>query len=98
MLAQLTEFDLRIWGNLWQRSKGRFPARVVQNEAVYCKDLSQVFNASKINLAFLRKANRNLHTSGTFEIPACGGFQLSERTEEVLDFLKKERRSNVLLR
>ena len=51
--------------------------------------MSQVFGASRINLAFLRKANRDQHTTRTFEIPACGGFELSERTDEVLSFFEE---------
>lgn len=89
-LAQLTGFDLRIWGADWERA-GRWRGRsgVIQKRAVYCGEMSKMFNASKINLAFLRKANRDRHTSRTFEIPACGGFQLSERTEEVLGFFEE---------
>lgn len=90
ILEQLTEFNLRIWGGDWERA-GRWQGRadVLQRRAVFCEEMSKVFNASKINLAFLRKANRDRHTSRTFEIPACGGFQLSERTEEVLGFFEE---------
>jgi len=87
MLAQLTEFDLRIWGEYWHKA-GNSPGlrRAIQNRPVYCEEMSRVFNASKINLGFLRKANRDRQTTRTFEIPACGGFQLSERTEEILGY------------
>jgi spore maturation protein CgeB len=86
-LAQLTEFNLRIWGASWHRADKKLGlGKAIQNRAVYCDEMSRVINASKINLAFLRKANRDRHTSRTFEIPACGGFQLSERTDEVLSF------------
>jgi len=89
-LAQLKEFDLRIWGAYWHKAGKELGLRgAIQNRAVYCDDMSRVFNASKINLAFLRKANRDRHTSRTFEIPACGGFQLSERTDEVLSFFEE---------
>ncbi len=89
-LEQLNGFDLRVWGNDWQKlpRKSRLRSRV-EGRPVYGGELARVFGASKVSLSFLRKANRDLHTSRTFEIPACGGFQLSERTEEVLNFFEE---------
>jgi len=92
ILVQLKEFDLRIWGADWHKAGKELGLReAIQNRAVYCGEMSRVFNASKINLSFLRKANRDRHTTRTFEIPACGGFQLSERTDEVLGFFEEGR-------
>jgi spore maturation protein CgeB len=91
-LAQLIEFDLRIWGDYWHKAPRSLGlSKAIQNRSVCCQELSRVFRASKINLAFLRKANRDRHTTRTFEIPACGGFQLSERTDEVLGFFEEGR-------
>ena len=90
MLEQLNGFNLRVWGNDWHRLRpGSALHLSVAGLAVYGGELARVFGASKISLSFLRKANRDRHTSRTFEIPACGGFQLSERTEEVLNFFEE---------
>lgn len=91
MLSYLSDYDLRVWGNNWNQARGLIPKHHIENLAVYCRDLSLVLNCTKINLAFLRKANRDLHTSRTFEIPACGAFQLSERTSEVLCYFDENK-------
>lgn len=89
-LAQLKHFNLRIWGSDWHKANKKLGVRKsLEYRAVYCEEMSRVFNASKVNLAFLRKANRDRHDQRTFEIPACGGFELSERTDEILGFFQE---------
>lgn len=85
-------YDLRIYGDGWGRLSESSCVKkrgVIQKKAVYCGDLSEVFNASKIVLAFLRKHNRDRQTSRTYEIPGCGAFMLHERTNEATALFKE---------
>lgn len=75
---------VRIWGCRWERWKGRHPNLIVEGQPLYEEDYVKALCASKIALCFLRKVNRDLQTSRTMEIPACGAFMLAERTEEHL--------------
>jgi spore maturation protein CgeB len=50
---------------------------------------------TKINIGLLSEirpgaSSGDLTTSRTFEIPACGGFMLHERTAEVLEFFSED--------
>jgi hypothetical protein len=65
---------------------GPWPSGYVRQGMLYSRH--PVFGASyaeclqcfKITLCFLRKNNRDLYTSRSIEIPACGAFMLAERT------------------
>ncbi len=74
--------SVRVWGNGWSKLAGAHALLRVEERPVYDDDYARTINASRINLAFLRKANRDLQTCRTVEIPACGGFMLHEASPE----------------
>lgn len=74
--------DVRIWGNNWDRCRYKHPGMRIENRPVYLDQYQKTIAASKINLCFLRKLNRDLHTNRSIEIPAIGGFMLAERSQE----------------
>jgi spore maturation protein CgeB len=72
---------VRVWGNGWGGAPTH-PNLRIEHQPVYDDDYARALNASRINLAFLRKANRDLQTCRTVEIPACSGFMLHEHSRE----------------
>lgn len=71
---------VRVWGP-WPRWKSA-PGFRVEGRPLWSDDYARAIAAFDINLCFLRKVNRDRHTTRSVEIPACGGFLLGERTEE----------------
>lgn len=78
-----------IWGNGWAGWVGQHPNLDVRNEFLFGEDYSRAICATKININFLRKINRDEVTSRSVEIPACGGFMLAERTGRHSSFFKE---------
>ncbi|MBU1348150.1 MAG: glycosyltransferase [Alphaproteobacteria bacterium] len=79
---------VRVWGSGWERAPPLDGVRI-EGRALYGDDYARVLCASRINLCFLRKLNRDLQTTRSVEIPACGAFMLAERTSEHLSLFKE---------
>jgi hypothetical protein len=76
---------VRIWGPNWDRFGPSHPNLRIEGKSVWSRDYAKAICAFDINLGFLRKVSRDLQTTRSIEIPACGGFMLAERTGEHLD-------------
>jgi len=81
---------VRIWGPNWDRECGlRHPNMRVEGRPLWGDDYVKAICSFDINLHFLRKINRDLQTTRSIEIPACGAFMLAERTDEHLKLFKE---------
>lgn len=87
-LSHLLQYDLKIWGNSWEKADKKIQKKW-QKKEVIGEEFSKVCNTSKIILNIIRRQNIPAHNMRTFEVPACGGFLLSVKTEEAQDFFKE---------
>ena len=82
----LLDYDFKIWGNSWEKASSKIQEKW-QKRAAIGDDFSKVCASSKINLNFIRKQNIPAHNMRTFEIPAAGGFMLSNQAAEQSEIL-----------
>jgi hypothetical protein len=80
--------DVRVWGP-WPRSKA-VPGLQIEGRPLWDDDYARALSAFRINLGFLRRVNRDLQTTRSIEIPACGGFLLAERTAEHVRLFRED--------
>ena len=74
------EVQLRVYGNRWHRTLVYHLKRNCFFPAVLGEEYVHVICGSLISLGFVSSSNRDEYTMRTFEIPACKGFFLAERT------------------
>ena len=82
-------FNVRVWGYTWERCRHQHPNLILENKPLWAEDYAKGICSFDINLCFLRKANRDLQTTRSIEIPACGAFMLAERTDEHLELFEE---------
>ncbi len=80
-----------VWGNGWGTWINKNPNLIIKNKPLYSDNYAKAICATKINLCFLRKINRDEITSRSVEIPACGGFMLAERTKRHKEFFEEDK-------
>jgi len=81
--------QVRIWGTNWERRlehphRLEHPQLKIEGQPLWGENYAQALCSFDINLNFLRRVNRDLSTTRSIEIPACGAFMLAERTDEHL--------------
>jgi spore maturation protein CgeB len=68
---------LRLYGAYWERARA---LRSYARGFAVARDYRLAVGSAKIAVNLVRRANRDDHVMRTFEIPACGGFMLTERS------------------
>ncbi|MBI3761719.1 MAG: glycosyltransferase [Chloroflexi bacterium] len=81
-LWRVADCDLGLWGNHWDRLPAGDPLRPRGRGVAEGEKLAPVLSACQIALNFIRDQNGPAHNMRTFEVPACGAFLLTSRTEE----------------
>ncbi len=100
-IAVLPDLRLRVWGGGWHKMRRidhlhkrlawRPLSRCVDPHELWCEEMSKAIQSNAVTLGLLNRDNRDMQTCRTFEIPACAGLMLAERTEEHRMFFEEDR-------
>lgn len=92
ILKSLQSREVNIWGWGWGKKSERSFLRTAKwRPHVDMISMMDVFGTSKINVNILTLENRDTTNFRNFEIPAAGGFQLSERSDEILNTFDEDK-------
>jgi hypothetical protein len=83
MIAELMSrhrVQLRVYGNRWNRTLPYYQHWTCFRAEVLAEDYVKVICGSRICLGFVSSSNGDEYSMRTFEVPACRGFFLAERT------------------
>lgn len=95
LVRKMPGIDLVIWGNNWgERCRSPELKGHVKGAPLVGSGYAKSLCAARINLAIMSgvvagASQGDETTTRTYEIPACGGFMLHERSEEVLTLFEE---------
>ena len=84
---------VNIYGSVkWKSSNYNFnhPNFIINPRKLEFDEYVDLLSKSKISIFFLRKKNRDLHTTRSVEIPSVGTFMIAERTVEHSTLFKED--------
>lgn len=97
LVGIMPDIDLHIYGNQWNE-KCTTPTlnKHIESFALEGTSYAKAIAAARINLGIMNgimhgATQRDVTTTRTYEIPACGGFMIHERTDEVLDLFEEDK-------
>lgn len=87
---------LVIWGTQWERARSKVLEPAIRQRPARGDLYAQALSRARVSVALLTQrrsgaSSGDLTTARTFEIPACGGFMLHERNDEVRSFFEEGR-------
>jgi spore maturation protein CgeB len=77
LIRAMPDVKLRLYGAYWDRARALRP---YARGFAMAREYRLAVAGAKIAVNLVRRANRDDHVMRTFEIPACGGFMLTERS------------------
>lgn len=95
-LEHLAPFGLKIWGKHWHHLRPASPLihcwqKPGATEVGVGADMAKVCGCSSIVFNLVRAEHGCLSSMKTFELPACGAFVISNRTDEQLEYFEEDR-------
>jgi hypothetical protein len=88
-LYPLTDFNLKIYGNSWEKSKYKELRKISSNKSGMQYDMSKRASSSKVVINFIRAQHACLTSMKTFELAASGACVVTNRTHEQLEFFNE---------
>lgn len=93
MIKSVSNSNIKIWGVPWYSP---FFKSLQTKINIDIDEIRKIHNYTKINLNCHLPGNVNGANVRTFDIPACGGFILSDRCSDIVDHLYKENEEVIL--
>jgi spore maturation protein CgeB len=97
LVARMPGVDLRVWGNGWtERCRSARLRPYLEGVALNGTAYARALQAAPVNLAVMSgvvagASRGDETTTRTFEIPACRGFMLHERSAELAELFVEDR-------
>lgn len=93
-LKKLKNYKMIIGGLGWNKSNLKNSKKIkIIDKALNAKEMSKIYNNSKISLNILRKQNYGSHNMKTFEITSMSGLLLTKRSIEQEHFFPENKAS-----
>ncbi len=91
MLKAIPDLRLHLYGGFWNRHSA---LRKYYRGFALGREFRLAVAGAKIVFNLIRRKNRDDHVMRTYEIPACGGFMLTDRTDEQCSLLAEDKEAS----